>query len=510
MKTLVRLILVLMSPFAFFMSAVADENIERVILLYIDGFHPRAFVEYNLPNLEKLKTGGTSVEKGIMTLPVHPTIGSYGAKHTTSLPNITTLAGTMFIDEKQHFFHHDLPDGYITFHAGGSDAYRSMNEGFDYALAKAVTDHEIIFAIDAFEKEDDIQFSRIHLQQAGYAGRIESGKQSENVAWKKNIFAPNSPYGKAVINADKEIGRLFSYLKEKNKWDSTLIVFMGDGQAVEGWHLYMFEDAWLTPIVFHGPDIKKNYTIPYAENIDVIPTIAWLWNIEMRNTNGGTGRILKEIKIGEVDLPSAPHPRWTEKINSQFKEYTIFRAKADIMSAENPQMNLLLMELMHSGLSEHQFYYFDRILEWKQAGSLQKMYESNKWVIDKLKESLNDMKITDNSNSVYQIRIYELKEHNKEQFLIRFRDHARRIMKRYGFNILDMWETNYNGKPEFVYLLKWKDEESLKHAWQQFFNDEEWIQIRDYTNNKYDGLVGKGKEDRILKEVDFARIFSDD
>lgn len=378
MKKRVKLILILMSLFISAIPVTANERIERVILLYIDGFHPAAFDKYKLPNLVNLKTGGTSAQKGIMTIPVHPTIWPYGANHTTSLPNITTLAGTMFIDEKQHFFHQDLPDNYITLHAGGSNAYRSMNEGFDYALADAVRDNVIInFTIDAFEKEGDVQFSRIHLQDAGYAGRIESGKQQENVPWAQNIFAENSPYGKAIVNADKEIGRFFHYLQEKDKWETTLIVFMGDGQALEGWHLYMFQDAWLTPVIFHGPNIKKNHTIPYAENIDIIPTIAWLWNVKMNNVNGGTGRILKEIALNEPDQAQSEHPRWTEKINIQIREYNIVKAKADILSAEDSKMNLLLMELMHGGLSEHQFYNYDRILEWKNAGTLEQMYESN-------------------------------------------------------------------------------------------------------------------------------------
>jgi len=501
MKTLAKLMLIIMCIYVYISPANAQEKIERVILLYIDGFHPRALNEFDLPNIKELIAEGTSAEKGIMTLPVHPTIWPYGANHTTSLPNITTLAGTMFIDSKQHFFHHDLPDEYITLHAGGSDAYRSMNDGFDYTLTDNLPDSQLIdFTINTFEKEGDIRFSRIHLQQAGLAGRIQSGKQKDDVPWKQNIFARNSPYERAIRNADKEIGRLFTYLKEKNKWDSTLIVFMGDGQAVEGWHLYLFEDAWLTPVIFHGPGIKKNHTIPYAENIDVIPTIAWLWNKPMGNTNGGTGRILKEIKIGEPDQSSTEHPRWTEKINNQLKEYNVVKAKADILADKDPAMNLLLMELMHSNLSEHQFYDYDRILEWKDAGSLQAMYESNQWVIDQLNKYISNMeKAKTNKEAIYQIRIYELNETNKEQFLIRFRDHASRIMKRHGFNILNMWQTNYNGKPEFVYLLKWKDEQSLKRGWDDFFNDKEWIEIRDRTNERYGILVANRKEDRILQ-----------
>jgi len=384
------IIIVFITLIPLFSLAQQNDTIERVILLYIDGFHPQAFEKYNLKNLKEIRQEGTSVSEGIMTFPVHPTIYGYGKFHTTSLPNITTLAGTAFLDEKQHFFHHNLPKNYIKLHAAGSNAYRSMNDGFNYVLTRSgVKDSVLIdFTIDAFEKENDIQFSRIHLQETGAAGRLGVGKQTGN---DQTIWADESPYQSAVTNADKQIGRLFSYLKAKGKWESTLIVFMGDGQSAHGWHLYMFEDAWQTPIIFYGPKIKKNYQIPYAENIDVIPTIAKLWNIKLSNINiGGSGIVLNDIIIGQEN--HTEHPKWTKKINNQQKEYTLLKAKADLKSAENPKINFQLMELMHQELSEHQFYGYDRIMEWKDAQTLEKMYLSNQWVIEKLKNILNEEK----------------------------------------------------------------------------------------------------------------------
>lgn len=371
------------------LRAQTSSPIERVILLYVDGVHPRAIEKYQLKNILSLKQTGTTIEKGIMVFPVHPTIWPYGEHHTTSFPNIATLAGTAFIRADQQFFHHDLPANYITLHAAGSNAYRSMNDGFHYVLTRSgINDSMLIdFVIDAFEREADIDFARIHLQEPGAAGREGSGKEQGNVAWAQDIFAADSPYQAAMTNADRQIGRLFSYLKQSGKWDSTLIVFMGDGQATAGWHLYMFEDAWLTPIIFSGPGIKRNFKIAYAENIDVIPTLAALWNIKLTNTNGGTGRVLTEVFENSA-VPTEPHPRWLEKINTQIKQYIQLKAQADLKSANDPKMNLLLMELMHEGLSAHQFYYFDRILEWQDAETLQKMHQSNQWVIDKLEKAL--------------------------------------------------------------------------------------------------------------------------
>ncbi|MBV8653530.1 MAG: NIPSNAP family protein, partial [Alphaproteobacteria bacterium] len=72
---------------------------------------------------------------------------------------------------------------------------------------------------------------------------------------------------------------------------------------------------------------------------------------------------------------------------------------------------------------------------------------------------------------IHQLRIYEIFEGNKAAFHARFRDHAARIMKRYGFDIIAMWEARNEAKSgapaktEFVYLLTWPDEAAKKSAW---------------------------------------------
>jgi len=42
---------------------------------------------------------------------------------------------------------------------------------------------------------------------------------------------------------------------------------------------------------------------------------------------------------------------------------------------------------------------------------------------------------------IHQLRIYEIFEQNKAAFHDRFRDHAARIMKSYGFDIIATWES---------------------------------------------------------------------
>jgi NIPSNAP protein len=98
---------------------------------------------------------------------------------------------------------------------------------------------------------------------------------------------------------------------------------------------------------------------------------------------------------------------------------------------------------------------------------------------------------------VHQLRIYEIFDHNKQAFHDRFRDHAMRIMKKYDFNIVAMWEAKNGARTEFVYLLEWPDEATMKDRWSKFMADQEWKDIKKETAAKYGKLVGE-VQDRTL------------
>src|SRR5690242_19429587 len=106
---------------------------------------------------------------------------------------------------------------------------------------------------------------------------------------------------------------------------------------------------------------------------------------------------------------------------------------------------------------------------------------------------------------IHQLRIYEIFEQNKEAFHNRFRDHAMRIMKTYGFTFVGMWETRTGNRTEFVYLLAWPNEQIMLDAWKRFRADEEWHRIRQATNAKYGDLVGEIK-DRVLAATSFIPL----
>jgi hypothetical protein len=108
---------------------------------------------------------------------------------------------------------------------------------------------------------------------------------------------------------------------------------------------------------------------------------------------------------------------------------------------------------------------------------------------------------------IHQLRIYEIFERNKPAFHTRFRDHAARIMRRYGFNIVAMWEAHAGARTEFVYLLAWPDEATMRSAWSNFMADAEWKEIKRVTAAEHGDLVGE-IEDRTLRLTDYSPAFA--
>ena len=389
-------------PFLFLLIAIASGPVAqpvfaeqevakptRAILLKIDGLHPDAIERFDLPNLRALRMRGTRTETGILHFPAHPTVGAYGEWHTTSFPNVSTLAGTAFLTERPRFLQHVLRSRGKTLHAAGSAAYRSLNSGFDYALTTSgIPDEALIdFVIGTFEAEEDIAFARIMLQETGIAGRVESGKNLADQPWAQDIFHPSAPYRAALEKADRQIGRLLDFLQARGQLDDTLFVVMGDGQSPHGWHLTLDEEAARTPIIFAGPGVAEGRTIDHAENIDVAPTIAALMGLSPPNSDGGAGLILSGVL---VDNEMVDHPRALATINDQIRSYRLIHARAVLAAATDPRMNLLLMELTHERLSEHQFFTPERIMEWQEARDLTEIIRANDWVLETLRLALDD------------------------------------------------------------------------------------------------------------------------
>ncbi len=104
---------------------------------------------------------------------------------------------------------------------------------------------------------------------------------------------------------------------------------------------------------------------------------------------------------------------------------------------------------------------------------------------------------------IHQLRVYEIFEHNKAAFHDRFRDHAWRIMRRHGFEVLAFWETQNGEHTEFVYLLAWPDTEAMESAWEAFMADEEWAEIKRVTGAEHGVMVGE-IESKVLVPTSYT------
>lgn len=107
---------------------------------------------------------------------------------------------------------------------------------------------------------------------------------------------------------------------------------------------------------------------------------------------------------------------------------------------------------------------------------------------------------------LFQLRVYQLFDASKAAFHARFRDHATRIMKRHGFDIVAIWEARRAGKPEFVYLLRWPSLAAKEAAWASFRADPEWTRVKADTMSPDAPIMGD-IEDRTMELTDYSPPF---
>src|SRR3546814_19916206 len=72
-------------------------------------------------------------------------------------------------------------------------------------------------------------------------------------------------------------------------------------------------------------------------------------------------------------------------------------------------------------------------------------------------------------------------------------------MRGHGFDIRAMWETTTEARTEFVYILAWPDEATMRARWAGFMADPEWN--RDQRQTGADGPLAGATEDRVLRLV---------
>jgi hypothetical protein len=367
---------------SFASLASADEpSPKRAVLLLIDGLHAQAPDRLELVQVKRLAAEGTWFRRAHLLAPDHPTTGDWAALHNSSLPNPIMLAGTLFIRPGQKLVQDCFYPEQLTAQVANCTDYTSINRSNSFSMLVNTTDAAAIeHALDLLER-NDIRFMRIHLQETGLAG-WQCHRTTENVPWRRNIWAEGSPYVAAARNADQLLGKFVDGLEKLGKRSDTLLVVSADhGNAPTGAHPPLCEDSWITPLVFVGPGIARGRVLDYAEHIDIVPTICHLMRVESPNADGASGRVLRECLAGETP-PSEKGPQRVRELNLLLTRYASVQARLLLASRENTALETEFR------LADRKFFGLHRVTEWPQAGSLDRLIEVDRQVLESLESQV--------------------------------------------------------------------------------------------------------------------------
>ncbi len=372
----------------------AEGEAERAVLYYFDGLHPDAIDRLDLPVLKELRTQCASVREAVMLFPWHPTTGSYGLMHTTSLPNPVTMTGNLFLRPGQRMLQHQFPRKINTAIAVGSKAYDTLTPGFDLVYLLDTADATLTdMMLDLLDRHDP-KFFRIQLQDVGRAG-YRTINAPDDAPHQADIWHAESPYAEVAREADRQLGRFIDKMKSLERWQDTFFVFMADGQSRHGWHGPMDEESWRTPMIVCGPGVRKGHTIPYAEIIDVVPTMARAVGADAPNPGPGSGRILEELFSDGGDAQRVP--KRILRLNNQIKEHLLLSAELRLLSQRDPRVDNVLM-LERNALTRGDpapFLGIEQIDRWHEAGTIDALLKRNEDALTYLRSQRDRFKSAD-------------------------------------------------------------------------------------------------------------------
>lgn len=100
-------------------------------------------------------------------------------------------------------------------------------------------------------------------------------------------------YDASIKEVDRQIGKLYKYLKKKRLWDDTILIILGDhGTSLTEHNVYfssssVFDESIHVPCLAHIPGLWQKEVRNFVQNVDIAPTILRiLGDEERRNFDG--------------------------------------------------------------------------------------------------------------------------------------------------------------------------------------------------------------------------------
>jgi len=365
-----------------------EEKPDHVILYIIDGLSYKTWTRANLPALEGLIQNGVLVEQSYLPPSEHPVQGPYAEVHSCSIPNPVMMAGTLFLTKETIYFPQNIFPEKITAFVANTTNYSSLNKYYHYSYQKLGPDPEGIEMALAFMKRGRPAFMRLHLQEVGEAS-YQILFVRDNVPWRRNIWADGSPYVGMLTRADDQLAGFLRGLKDLGILEKTALVIMGDhGEADTGYHPPESRDAAITSIILWGAGVRKGIRIPYAEQIDVVPTICALLGIAAPKTS--QGRVIGEALAHFSDkLP--PRRTLFKSMLDQFEEFRVKEAESSfrLVKLTSSEISRLQRDL---GNIKMDFYGIEKFVEWPRFGRLENLLENNQRAINRLAGLLEEIR----------------------------------------------------------------------------------------------------------------------
>ncbi len=104
-------------------------------------------------------------------------------------------------------------------------------------------------------------------------------------------------YDLSIKVVDEQIGRVYDFLKEKNLLDNTILFVLGDHGISLTEHEILFnpsglyEDSIQSPLIAHLPGFEEKEINEFVQNIDIIPTILDILELESKEEFDGKSLI---------------------------------------------------------------------------------------------------------------------------------------------------------------------------------------------------------------------------
>ena len=370
------------------LQATFSSKPKYAVLYIIDGLSYKAWERVSLPVLETLISQGALVEKNYLPTSAHPTEGAYAELHTCSIPNPILMAGTVFITKETLYLPQVFFPKEITAFVANTEIYSSLNQFYHYSYQKLGPDSEGVAMASEFMRLAQPAFMRVHLQEVGEES-FQIMSLTKDVPWRRNIWAEGSPYIDKLKDADKLLKAFLQSLEDIGVLKDTVILITSDhGEADSGYHPPEITDASITSIVLWGAGIKKNVRIPYAEHIDVVPTICALMGKLPPKTC--QGRIIAEA-LEKYDGPISPRKMLIKDMLEQFKKFRQLTSEANHILenlVESPD-SLFFRDLDNL---QQEFFDVQKFVRWPEFGTLDELISHNRRILSQLDVLLSDIR----------------------------------------------------------------------------------------------------------------------